>query len=302
MSQATLQNESSSTDWDRSLGQIQSLVRRNTRRWRRLAILEWLGLAVSAVLAYLWFVFWLDNALHFQRVGRIIAGLGLVAAVLWLGVGLIRRRRLLRLSEDQVALAIEQRTRGGAQNRLINALQLARETSGHSAELSRAVIAENVAGVRQLELEQATDLRPALVRVVAAVALVAAGAAFYYFQPERFTNAAQRILLPFVDVEPLYRTTLSVAPGDVEAIGDVELTIQIQGVRPAELSLLEETEGKRTSTPIAVKNKTGPVHHTIRGVRQSRRYAIRGGDFTTRFYQITVPLPSHLSLLTANYR
>lgn len=302
MSQATLPNDSSSPDWHGSLEQIESLVRRNTRRWKWLAILEWAGLALSALLAYLWIVFWLDSELHFARAGRVAAGLGLVAALLWLGIGLFRRRRLLQLSEDQVALAIEGRSPGGIQNRLINALQLARGSLPHSAELSRAVIAENVASMRQLELKQATDLRPALIRIVAATALVGAGAAFYYLQPERFTNAAQRILLPFVDVEPIYRTTLTVSPGDVETIGDVELTIEIHGVRPGELSLLEETDGKRTSTPIMIRNKTGPVHHTLRGVRQSRRYAVRGGDFTTRFYQITVPLPSHLSLLSATYR
>ena len=304
MSQAALESESSpSADLTASplLRQIQSLVRRNTRRWKLLTVLEGLGLTVSAILAYLWIVFWLDNVVHLPRAGRLIASVGLLAGFAVLAVGLLRRWRQLRFTEDQVALAIERRTHGGVQNRLINALQLARSTDGKSLELSRAVIEENVAGMQQLELEQATALRPALVRIAVAAALIVAGATFYYFQPERFTNAAHRILLPFVDVDPLYDTTLTVEPGDVEAIGDVELAIAIYGVRPRELMLLEEVDGKRTSTPIPVASDVGLVRHTLRGVSQSRRYAVRGNDFTSPFYQITVPLPSHLTQLTADY-
>src|SRR5262249_16380602 len=139
------------------------------------------------------------------------------------------------------------------------------------------------------------------VRLAVAMVLVAVGGAFYYLQPERFTNAAQRLFMPLVDVEPLYRTTLSVEPGDIETSGDVEVTVTIHGERPRELSLLEEIDGLRTSTPIRVASDQGIVKHVIRDVAQSRRYAVRGGDYTTRFYQITVPTPSHLSMLKAVY-
>lgn len=309
MSQAALGSESSSSaDLESAdlaasplVAQIRALVHRNTRRWKLLTVLEGLGLTVSALLAYLLVIFWLDNAWHFPQVGRVIASLGLFAGLAFLAVSLVRRWRALRFTEDQVALAIERRTRGGVQNRLINALQLARSTGGNSVELSRAVIEENVTQMRQLELEQAAALRPALVRVAVAAALVVVGATFYYLQPERFTNAAQRLFLPLADVAPLYRTTVRVEPGDVEAAGDIDLTITIQGERPRELSLLEEVEGKRTTTPIRVTTSSGPVRHTLRGVTESRRYAVRGGDYTTRFYQITVPTPSHLSLLTTVY-
>ena len=131
MSQAALESESSpSADLAASplLRQIQSLVRRNTRRWKLLTVLEGLGLTVSAILAYLWIVFWLDNVVHLPRAGRLIASIGLLAGFAVLAVGLLRRWRQLRFTEDQVALAIERRTHGGVQNRLINALQLARST------------------------------------------------------------------------------------------------------------------------------------------------------------------------------
>ena len=159
------------------------------------------------------------------------------------------------------------------------------------------------ARMRQLELEQAAALRPAMVRVAVAAVLIAAGAAFYYFQPERFTNAAQRILLPLVDVEPLYRTTLSVEPGDIEAAGDVELSITIRGERPERT--VAARRGRRASAS-ARRSRSTPAR-PARAACDSRRLHSRGAmpfaaaTSRRRFYQITVPTPSHLSLLAAEY-
>ena len=72
---------------------IRLLVERNARRWKRLTFLEALGLAVAAPLAYLWLIFLLDNLIHLPVWGRVLASLGFVAAVAWLGVALVRRWR-----------------------------------------------------------------------------------------------------------------------------------------------------------------------------------------------------------------
>lgn len=304
MSEASLRTDSSAALLAENprLRQVRSLVAGNMRRWKLLTLLEGVGFAVSVVLAYLLVAVWLDDTLHLSRAGRAVAGAGLLIGLGTIFVGLIRRRRRLRMSEDQVALAIERRTHGGLQNRLINALQLARTTDAGALEISRAVIEENVAGMQRLKLEQAAALKPALLRVVVAALLVAVGAGFYYREPERFTNSAQRIFMPFVDVEPIYRTTLRVAPGDIESTGnDIELEITIGGERPSALTLIEETDGRRTETQLAAP-PDGPVRHTLRDVRKSRLYSVRGGDFATPFYRITVPTPSHVSLVTAVYR
>ena len=62
----------------------------------------------------------------------------LVALLAVMATRLVRRLRELRLTEDQVALAIERVTPGGLQNRLINALQLARNGGHAPEELVRA--------------------------------------------------------------------------------------------------------------------------------------------------------------------
>src|SRR5262245_60953340 len=84
------------------VAQMRRLVRRNAARWRRLLILEALGLAVAVPLGYLWLVFLLDNTLYLPVWGRLVAAAGLVAAVAVLGARLVRRLRLLILSEDEV--------------------------------------------------------------------------------------------------------------------------------------------------------------------------------------------------------
>ncbi len=282
--------------------QVRSLVARNSRRWRLLTLLEGCGLVVSAILAYLWLVFWLDTQWHLPSVGRWLASGGLLVGLGMLANHLLQRSRALRYSEDQVALAIERRTPGAVQNRLINALQLARSSTNQSLALSHAVIAENVSNLQRLELEQAAALRPALLRVAGAIGLVIVGAAFYQLQPERFSNAAARILFPFVDVAPLYRTTLAVSPGDIEAVGDIRLAITISGERPRELVLLTEVDGRQTTVALPVDDQAETVEHTLRGVQQTLRYAVRGGDYVTRYYQITVPTPSNLSLLSCVYQ
>ena len=49
------------------LRELETLVRSNTRRWKRLILLE----MVAAPLAYLWVVFSLDILVHLPRWGRV---------------------------------------------------------------------------------------------------------------------------------------------------------------------------------------------------------------------------------------
>src|SRR5262249_50690724 len=155
-------------------------------------ILEALGLAIAAPLAYLWLVFLLDNLLYLPVWGRLIAVVGFLLALGWPAASLVRRWRQIHLTEDQVALAMEQRTRGGVQNRLINAIQIAREPHPGHDEFSQAVIEENCQRLRELHLEQASQVRPAMIRIATAAAVIAVGVCFWMFQRDHFTNAATR--------------------------------------------------------------------------------------------------------------
>jgi hypothetical protein len=277
------------------------LVARNARRWKRLTFLEALGLAVAAPLGYLWLIFLLDNLIHLPVWGRVLASLGFVAAAGWLVVALVRRWRQLHLGEDQVALAIERHTPGGVQNRLINAIQLARDGGSAPLEFSRAAVQENCERLQQIELQQAARTRPAFLRLTAAGAAIAAGLLFWILLPSHFTNAASRILLPLADIDPVYRTVLIVDPGNVQASGDVPIRIRIRGERPSELTILSNVEGDRSSETVTVEPGSDVVTYTFKNVEKSMTYAVRGGDFTSPYYHIEVPTPAVLRLVRATY-
>src|SRR5438132_679045 len=128
-------------DLGKLVGQLREQVRHNSRRWKALLVLETIGVAISAPLAYLWLIFFIDNAVHLPLLGRLAANLGFLTCAAWVAVRLVRRWRNLHFTEDQVALAIERQTPGGVQNRLINAVQIAR--LAHDQDLSEAVVREN---------------------------------------------------------------------------------------------------------------------------------------------------------------
>jgi hypothetical protein len=278
---------------------LRHMVARNAGQLRGIVVLEATALAVSVPLAYLWLVLFLDTRVHLSLAGRVLACLGLIAGIAFVARHVVQRWRSLRITEDEVALAIERRTPGGVQNRLINAVQLAR---GGSSDMSDAVVAENCAVLHRVHLEQAAQLRPALLRVGGAALLVALGAGFWLWQPEHFTNAVARIFLPLADIDPLYRTTLVVEPGDVEARGDVTIHITIRGERPATLTLIKQAQGKRTTETIPVEPGDGPLAYTFRDVAESLKYAVRGGDYMTAYYQITVPRTTSFRRLRVSYR
>src|SRR5262249_632483 len=95
---------------------------------------------------------------------------------------------------------------------------------------------------------------------------------------EHFVNAANRILLPLADVEPIYRTRLEVDPGDIEAEGDVTIQIRIRGERPDVLTITREakTQPLPHSTPLpAAADLTAP---SARGRGRRGEPAVRRGQ------------------------
>ena len=81
-------------------------------------------------------------------------------------------------------------TPGGVSNRLINAMQLARDEH----ELSDAVVEENCERLQQMHLEQAAQMRPAMIRMGLAGVLILVGLGFWIASPDEPSNAATRIL------------------------------------------------------------------------------------------------------------
>src|SRR5579862_1018750 len=139
------------------LRELEGLVQRNTRRWKLLLLLEMVAVLVAAPLGYLWVVFSLDILVHLPRWGRVATSVLFFAVLAVLACWVWRRWKAVRLTEDEVALAIERQT-PGTSNQIINSLQIGRNVSG---EHSLAVLRENHASLQRMHLRQAAKMRPA---------------------------------------------------------------------------------------------------------------------------------------------
>jgi len=279
------------------------LVETQRVRWQQLQLLEGAGLAVSGIVACFLAAVLLDSFARLPVAGRCLAALTLAAAWAWFGRLALHRWRRRRATEDEIALAIERRTPGGFQNRLINTLQIGRAAEGPMADLREALVQENWRHVQERPpLPGALTARPALVAASLAAGLVMALIAGWLWQPARFTTAASRILLPFASIDPVYRTVLVVSPGDIEAAGDIAIRIQILGERPSEIAVLLAEQDRRSTHLVPVGEADDAVTYTLRDVQKSLIYAVRGGDFTSPFYRIDVPTPARLLRVHAKYR
>lgn len=278
------------------LRQLQRLVQSNTRRWKLLIVLEMLAVTVAAPLAYLWVVFSLDILVHLPRWGRVATSAIFFAVLVVLGRWIWRRWKEVRLTEDQVALAIERQT-PGTSNEIINSLQIARGGGENSA----AVLRENHASLQRIHLRQAAKWRPAVVRLVVAGVVLVIGVCFYFFKQDHFANAASRLFQPFAEIAPLYRTTLHVEPGNLQATpgSTVKIHVRISGERPPKLAVQQSVGDTHASEQIVVPTGADYVEYTFRNLQRSLTYTVSGGDYTSPLFNIEVPLPPQVNLVRA---
>ncbi|NQU11509.1 hypothetical protein HQ590_12005, partial [bacterium] len=281
-----------------ALEAVQRMVRKNIRRWRRLVLLQSVGLVVAIPLAYFWLALVLDSRVHLSRAGRLALALGFIAVVVGLLWSQRRRWQQLRLSEDEVALAIESRTPGGIQNRLINAVQLARE-NGTTGEVGAVVIRRNYEELRQMPLPAAARSGAAWGCVGLALLAVVTGGVLQQLAPEGFGNSTRRLLLPLAEIAPVYRTWLEIEPGHTRAAGDVTIRVRVHGERPARLTVLRVRDDIRTSDSVAVSRGGDEVLYTFRNLRENLSYAVRANDFVSPWYQITVNTAAELTRVRA---
>ncbi|MEO8205783.1 MAG: hypothetical protein ABI615_06345 [Chthoniobacterales bacterium] len=281
---------------------LRSLVDRNTRRWKALIILEALSVAIAVPTGYFLLAVLLDNSIHLPVWGRIsICGVFFMTLI-GFAIRLCRQWGQARFTEDQVALAMEKQT-PGVENRLINALQIARQGAQGNAALNQEVIYDNYQRLKRIEIQQAVKIRPALIRLSVAAFIVGVGVAFWFFQPELFLSAATRIINPLAKITPIYRTVLTVEPGNMrcEPGGDVTIKVSIKGDIPSELVIFRSSGEMRSSETIGIEPKATSVTYTFRNVQRSVSYSIKGGDFTSDTYLIDVPTPPQINLVRSSY-
>jgi HPt (histidine-containing phosphotransfer) domain-containing protein len=280
---------------------LRALIAKNTRRWKMLIVLEALALIIAVPLAFLWIAFATDNYFHLPMWGRILVLLAFVGVSGYLIWSLIKRWKQLNFTEDQVALAMEKRS-GGLENRLINSIQLARE-GARAAGFSQTVVEENFNRLQKIEVQQAAQMKPAVIRVAVAGGIVLVGVGFYLAQPQYFSNAFQRIMMPLKNVDPIYRTIVMVEPGNITTrIGtDVPIKMSFKGKTPDEVRIVQIRKSGRVTETVKVDPTKDTAFYTFKNVDQKIGYIIIGGDYTTERYDISVPTPAQINAMVVEY-
>ncbi len=286
---------------NKMIDSLRALIAKNTRRWKMLIVLEALGLIVSVPLAYLWVAFLADNYFHLPMWGRIFILLFFVGGAGYMIWSLIKRWKQLHFTEDQVALAMEKRS-GGLENRIINSIQLARE-GARAAGFSQTVVEENYNKLQQIEVQQAAQMKPAVVRIAVAGCIVLVGVGFYVAQPQYFSNAFQRIMMPLKNVDPIYRTIVMVEPGNITTrVGtDVPIKMTFKGKTPDEVRIVQIRKSGRVTETVKVDPAKDSAYYTFKNVDQKIGYVVIGGDYTTERYDISVPTPAQINAMTVEY-
>lgn len=293
---------SAETGSPKEIAEIRHLIQRGRLRWRRLTLLRDAGAFLTPPLLFLWLTLRVDTVVHLPTWARVTASACLLAGVTTFLYRLILAWRKHRYTHDQVALAIEQRAAGQLQNRLINAVQLARNGSGVTATATAAVVRENCRVLVQSSLPRSISGWPAAIATTATFLALALGTTYWFLDRENFANAAARIFLPLADIKPLYRTSLAVSPEEMTAKPgkDVTIKITIKGELPDELLILGKAGDVPFSQSIAVEDGKHHIRYTFKTVRHSMLYSVHGGDFTTTTCRIHVPLSLELARFTAS--
>lgn len=282
------------------LEDLRILVSRNNRRARWVVLWQALAFAVTLITAVFLGVLVTDYYFHLTSAGRVVALLVVIGCLVGVVWHVARRWSRTRYTEDQIALSIEQRT-SALDNRLINALQLARDKRVPDSRLSEALIRENHQRLHSLQLRSAVSLRPVLIGGGAVLGIFLVGAILLLVQGSSFKNSLVRILLPLAELNPIYRTVLEVEPGSVkvERGSDVRLTIRIQGEKPDRVVVAYFSGGKRQTELLMVAPEATQVSYLFKQVQDDITYSVQGGDFRSEIYTITVPMPASLKALQA---
>jgi hypothetical protein len=283
-----------------SLQPIAVAVAKNRKQFWASGILEAGAVLVALPLALFCLAVAGDQAWHLAIAGRTLVAavfaVSLFAACRWAW----QRTQRLRMTDEEVALAMERQTPGGLQNRLINSLQLAQVANG--SELHADVLRENAHVLGAQKLRTISDWRGAAVKGAIAIAVIVATLLLWQRHPAAFSNAAARVLLPWATIAPVYRTELLVQPGDCETAGDVALQIAIRGEQPLQLLLETRTPNQRHADLQTLAVASAEVRHVIPNVHKDLEYRVTGGDFSTPWFQIKVPRQITLTRLSGTTR
>lgn len=212
----------------------------------------------------------------------------------------------VRHSDDFFAALIEQR-HPKLQNRLINALQLGRQSSFGAPRLIEAIVADGAAAVDHVDPGAAVS-GPALKQNAAALGIALAVAMVYFLLAGPAAVAsAQRVLMPWADILPFTWTTLSVSPDQPVTLlegSPLEIRAITGGRRPAadaSLTLIDSQNHRRT-VPMSLASKDEHLFsYMLPAVNAGFLFFVSAGDTHSRRISVVVEPRPRITKMSVVY-
>ena len=252
-----------------------------------------LAIAGAVALALLWLLAMSDMLLHFQRAGRVIAGLLIfvaAGAAVWVIGGALRKRR----SREAVAVSVE-RMFPELDNHLINYLQFSRSGEAHDAMIS-AYLASELPAWGAIDGKKWSD-RKLWLRSWSIFGGVAAivGLTALWSGPGWF-NAAARILNPFSARPPAtFGRIIEVKPGDGYVMIGSPLTMNLKADGKSGQKVFLDIwpqDDKKSSIQLGkLRGGEQEFAYTLGRVTTGIKYRFRAGDAESETFDIKAMTP-----------
>lgn len=279
-----------------------SLTRRS---WRMRRVVEGVLLVLTAVVAAFVIATLLDQWLALSVPLRVIVAAAVWACILgslWVGLA---APLLMAHSDDYFAALLEHKL-PHLGNRLINALQLGRETHHAAPRLVEAIVVDGVRATDELNPASAIG-SPRLRRRGVALACAAFVAIVYGLVGGPGARASfMRILLPGASIAPFTWThlTMRVTPGPRVLAGTpLDIQVSITG-RPASAAVLHVSRdtGSQSLAMTADSRDANTFHYRFAAVAASFDLQAAAGDGETNSVSITVDPRPRVDRMAVTYQ
>jgi hypothetical protein len=264
-----------------------------------------IGLAIG-VIGFLLVVALIDHwIVGLGFVGRTVAALVLVGAVVWYLVVQVVPLLIKSINPTYAARTIEEAT-PTLKNSLVNFLLLRQDRSHVREVVYQAVEAKAASDIATVPVETTID-RSHLIRAgYILCGVMAILAAYKILSPKDPFQTAARVVLPWAEIaRPSRVTIVDVMPGDAEVyFGDfAEVSAEVRGVREGDpvTLLLTTADGQTVDRPIPMSPLPGGLRFEcqvpaqddaprggLAGMQQDVTYRIVAGDAETAVYELSV--------------
>ncbi len=262
-----------------------ALARARAALWRA-RLIEGVGILSAAALSLVLALAALDN-LFWLPAGARIAAASSAAAILLAVFIRAAVPCLRRMSDDAAALFIESAL-PGLENRVINAVQISRQTlTGWSHLFAGRAVSESARALASAGTAR-PDMKRARTAWAASAALGIVLALYAALSGGRFENAALRYMKPFDYLSPVSSLRLSAAPGDAEVFKGEDFTVHAAFEGPVPDAVGIETVTASGTRESAMEFASGSFELTFKEVSEPFKYRCFRGAVTTPMHSVSV--------------